>query len=270
MIELLMIRQAAVIIAGAISSYVDYKTGFIYDRITIPLIAFGIILNLLEQNYYGIGLGIAVFAIGYALYYTGKLGGGDVKLYTGIALAIPMLNGVFILRTAIFSALAGIVFLSTYYTIKYYRKGIDWKLNKEGTKKGILLAMIAVAYYVALSGLPFVNSTLIPLIVIPLLFGSLFVALEKGIKKEFFLKKIKIGEMEEEEIPALEFMNEKEKEQINSAFKGVLGEKEKKELQEKGVKEILVYRNLPRFGPFIFLGICLALVLPQLIPMGWL
>ena len=118
MFDLLLAREAAVIAACAAGAYTDWKTGFIYDWITIPLIIFGVAVNILTGNYYGLALGAAVFAIGYALYYTGKLGGGDVKIYSGIALALPELGGgVFVLSVALYSALCAIVFISTYYTI---------------------------------------------------------------------------------------------------------------------------------------------------------
>ena len=130
--EILLIRQAAVAIASAIGSYTDYKTGYIYDWITYPLIALGIILNLYEQEYTGLVIGAAVYALGWAVYNYGKLGGGDVKLYTGIALALPYYNGTpFIIPAVLFSSLSGLVFISAYYTIKYFRKAISSLLKSQ-------------------------------------------------------------------------------------------------------------------------------------------
>ncbi len=263
--ELLLIRQAAVLIASAAGSYTDHKTGFIYDWITLPLIAFGIMLNLFEQQYDAFIAAGIVFAVGYALYYAGKLGGGDVKLYTGIALALPSFGGsTYVLQVILWSALSAVIFLSTYYSVKYARKGIDWELNKPGIMKAILFLVIIAAYIWMVLGTGLVGIEYAAVIALPLCFGIVFIALEKGIKKEFFLKKVKLKELEEDEIIALEFMSEEEKKKIGAMLKGIIDESMRKELEKKGVTEILVYRDLPRFGVFIFIGALLAMLLPDI------
>ncbi|MFH1391280.1 MAG: A24 family peptidase [Candidatus Diapherotrites archaeon] len=263
--ELILLRQLAILLAAGVGGYVDFKTGYIYDWITIPLIVFGLFMNLIEQEFLGIGLGLLVFGIGYALYYTGKIGGGDVKLYTGIALALPFFNNsVFIIQAVLLSALTSIIFLSTYYMIKYFRKGINFQYNKQGIMRALGFLVILIVYLFVLSKTGFVSINYLLMFGLPLSFGLLFIAFEKGIRKEFFLKKIKLKDIEEDEIIAFDFMSEKEREKFGKGFKGVYGEKEKKELEKKGIKEIFVYRNLPRFGVFIFLGVLLAFAFPEL------
>jgi len=263
MIELVLVRQIAVLVASIAGSYTDLRTGYIFDWVTLPLIAFGVIANIATGEITGIGIGVAVFAIGYLLYYTGKIGGGDVKLYTGIALAMPFHNGtVFILPLVAFSAISAIVFLSTYYLIKYYRKGIDFKYNKEGIMKAALFFVFIIIYFGMLFGTGIISQYYLSVFMAPLLFGVAFFAFEKGIKKEFFLKEIKTSELEEDEVLALEFVSEKEKEIIGK-FRGVIGEKEKETLMKGGIKKILVYRNLPRFGVFIFAGVIISILFPN-------
>tara|TARA_Y100000310_G_scaffold345864_1_gene471826 strand:- start:19065 stop:19883 length:819 start_codon:yes stop_codon:yes gene_type:complete len=263
--ELILLRQIAILLASGVGAYVDFKTGYIYDWITIPLIIFGLFVNILEQEFSGIGLGILVFGIGYVLYYTGKIGGGDVKLYTGIALALPFFNdSVFIIQAVLLSALTSIIFLSVYYMIKYFRKGIDFQYNKQGIMRALGFLVILIVYLFMLSTTGFVSDNYLLLFGTPLSFGVLFIAFEKGIRKEFFLKKINLKDIEEDEIIAFDFMSEKEREKLGKGFKGIYGEKEKKELEKKGIKEIFVYRDLPRFGVFVFLGVLLALVFPGL------
>ena len=46
MFDFFLVRGAAALIASAAGAYTDYKTGLIYDYITYPLIALGILLNL--------------------------------------------------------------------------------------------------------------------------------------------------------------------------------------------------------------------------------
>jgi len=262
--ELILLRQLIILIAGSAGAYIDFKTGYIYDWITLPLIGTGLLFNLVEQEFVGIGIAALVFVIGYVLYYAGKIGGGDVKLYTGIAMALPFFNGgIFILQVVILSALTAIIFLSSYYTIKYFRKGIDIGYNKQGIIKASGFLVILIIYFYMLSNTGFVSLRYLQMFGLPLVFGLLFVALEKGIRKEFFLKKIKLKDLEEDELIALDFMDKSEKEKISQGFKGVIGEKEKIRLAKKGIKELLVYRDLPRFGPFIFLGVLLVFIFPE-------
>ncbi len=263
MLDVLMLREASVLAASALGAYTDWKTGYIYDWITLPLIVIGLGLNAFEGNYAGIALGGAVFGVGYLLYYTGKLGGGDVKLYSGIALALPQFNGgVFVLSAILYSCLAAIIFISTYYSIKYFRKGIDWQFNMPGIFRVGACALMFGTYFYFLSRFGLLRPAIVMIFGALAFFGGIFLALEKGIRKGFFLKKIRLSEAEEDEVLAFEFMGREEREKIGMALKGVLGEKEKLALEGKGVREILVYRNLPRLGPFIFIGCSLALALP--------
>ncbi len=265
MLEIMVAREAAVMVASAAAAYTDLKTGHINDWITYPLIALGALLNIYEQQWAGILLGAAVFALGYVLYYTGKVGGGDVKLYSGIAFALPFYGrGIFVVPAALLAALLAVVFFSVYYISKYYRRGIDFGYNAAGIRRaGILLAVIIVYFFVARSS-GIVSPGYIAVIGLPMLLGVAFMALEKGIRKEFFVQRIKVRDMEEDELIALDFMEEDERKKIERKAKWVLGEKEKRALENAGVEEIAVYRNLPRFGPFIFIGVAVALAVPEI------
>jgi len=266
--ELIFLRIAATLIATAIATYTDIKTGYIYDKITYPLIAFGIIINLIEGEFTGILLGGAIFAIGYVLYITGKFGGGDVKLFAGIAMAMPFyMQEFFAVNVIIFSALTATVFYGAFYTIKYARKGIDLEYNKDGIINAIFAGVIIAAYFILLNSYRIIGEGYISIFALPVGFALVFMALEKGIRKEFFLKKIKLKEMEEDEIIAYDMMQEKER-KIFGEFKKVIEKKSIEKITKAGIKELLVYRNLPRFGPFIFAGTIIALLFPGLIFAG--
>ncbi len=273
---MIFLREAIVLIGTFIGAYTDYKTGFIYDKITYPMIAAGIILNLIEltkefsaEKFIELfSVGIIIFVLGYAVYWLGKIGGGDVKLFAGIALLIPFENGffplnIFVLNSLIWAGITSLLFYGTYFVLKYSRKGIDWKENSEGIKKAAGLGLLILFYFGAVyfAGM----EKLIALLALPMIVSLAFVALEKGIKKEFFLKKISIDEMEEDELIAVEFEKKEVLEKINLGLKGILGEKDKKTLKEKGITELLVFRDLPKFGPFIFVGAAINIFFPELI-----
>ena len=102
-------------------------------------------------------------------------------------------------------------------------------------------------------------------IIFPIGFGLIFLAFEAGIKKTFFAKKIPLKELEEDDIIATEFLTEETQKLLDRKFKKVLGKNEKKILEENNVKELWVFRDLPKFGPFIFAGTVVALLYPDVL-----
>ncbi len=260
------ISQGIVLIATGLSAYTDYKTGLIYDWITYPLIVIGILLRLWQQDWIGLGIGIATFALLYGLYYTGKLGGGDVKLFTGIALTYPFQqNQVFLLNVVFFAALSALLFYSFYYLyrIKKEKIQIDWNENKSQTRLAILLSafiFLFTAFLVYNNGISlYVGIGLIAVFWI----ASAYIAVETTAKKHFLLSHIQVDELEEDEIVATEFMDSKLLEQSGLNVKKIIGENEKTNLKNHGITQVPVYRNAPRFGPFIFIGTLLAITLPE-------
>ncbi|MBU2476172.1 prepilin peptidase, partial [Candidatus Micrarchaeota archaeon] len=231
---ILLLKQAVILIGSLIGAYTDFKTGYIYDKITYPMIAIGILLNLFElgkeisfENFMSLfSVGIIVFVLGYGMYWLGKIGGGDVKIFTAIALLIPFEEGIFplnifVLNALIWAGIASLVFYGVYYVIKYARKGINWKENQEGIKKAAGLGILILFYFFMIYS--FGLGKLILVLLIPLSISLVFIALEKGIKKEFFLKKISLQEMEEDEVIAVEFTPKETLEKLKLGFKGVLG-----------------------------------------------
>ena len=265
--ELLLLREVLVIAATAIAAWTDWKTGNIYDWLTYPLIAIGVVLNLIELNFLGLGLGAGVFAIGYLLYYTGRLGGGDVKLFAGITMALPFLQGkVYIIPVLLYSALIAVMFFSVYYTVKLARlKKLELKENAKGIFNAAIIAIALAAYFymVGSTGLFEMQSLLI--IGIPIAFALLFLAFEKSIRKNFFVKKIALSKLEEDELIAWEFLPEKLQKKLGLKAKRIIDKQLLQELKKEKLKEVLVYRDLPKFAPFILIGAILAILRPEII-----
>ena len=264
MIDLFLVRLAAVILASGIAAYTDYKTGLIYDYITYPLIGLGILLNLFDANpFYSLAVGAVVFAVGLLLYYLGKLGGGDVKLFTGLALTLPFYgSSVFVVSALFFAAVTAVVFFGLYYFLKYWRQGIDVKENLPGIKRASMLAAFVGVYFVFMHSLGWISQGFF-LMLIPLLIALLFLAFERGIRRHFFLKSVPLQELDQDELIAWEFLSDDLRQALDLKVKRIIGEKEKAKLKELGHREVLVYRELPRFGPFILAGVLLALLMPD-------
>ena len=265
--DFLIFREIAVVLAGVLGAWTDLKTGEIPDWITYPLIAFGIILGIIEANWIGLGIGALVFGIGYLLYYTGKIGGGDVKLFSGIAFALPFYIGViFILPVLLYSALTAVVFLSVFYTVKLVRlKKLDLKENRQGIFNAAIIGIALIAYFWIMLNSGFFQMQNALVLAIPMFFALIFMALEKSIRKNFFAKTVKIKDLEEDELIAWDFLPEKTKKLLDLKFKRIIDEKLKAELKKEKISEILVYRDLPRFAPFILAGIILTILRPELV-----
>ena len=93
----------------------------------------------------------------------------------------------------------------------------------------------------------------------------MFLAFEKSIRKNFFLKKIKLKDLEEDELIALEFLPEKLQKKLALKAKRIIDKKLIEEFKKEKITEVLVYRELPRFAPFILAGIILAIAKPELV-----
>ncbi len=265
MVETLILREAIAVIGSALAAKSDIKTGLIFDEVTYPMILLGALFNAAEFNLMAFLVAGTVFAAGYAMYVGGKIGGGDVKLFTGLALLVPFLgNNVFVVNVFVISGFAAIFYFSVYYLLKYAKKGINFEENKKSTKKAAVLALILAAYmYFGLSSGLF-SQKFAAIIGVFGFCAIIFVALEKGIKKEFFLKKIRLEELEEDDIIALEFLDEKTSKGLSLNFKGIVDQKTGQKLKELKQTHVSVYRNLPKFAPFVLLGVVAAIIFPDI------
>ena len=254
------------LVALAIASYTDTKKGLIFDWLTIPMILVGLTLNFIETEFLGIAVSAAVFFIGYLVYYAGKIGGGDVKLFTGASMLLPFFGGEpFVLSLAFVASITSVLALSVFFLAKYFRKGISFKENREGILKATLAAGIIAVYFGAMIGLGYLKPGTAIVLGIPTALGLVFVGLEKGLRKNFFLQKVKLGELEEDEIIATDFLEETTRKELNLRIKGVLGKKEIEKLKSIGVKEVPVYRSLPPFAPFAFIGAIAVFLKPGIL-----
>ncbi len=262
---LVLIQEAILLVGTALGAITDTRTGYIYDWITYPMIGLGVILALFQQQWNNLLFGAVIFAVLFIAYYFGKLGGGDVKLFVAIAFLNPQNELGFLLTTVFIAAMSAMVFYPVYYTIKYTRKGFSYEENKEGIQKALLFGGIIIAYFYFLTIFGRMGIASVEIIIVPLLFGLLFMALQKGITSNFFEKKITLKEITEEEVVA----EGKNSEKVVNLIKGkkLIGEKEVKLLAKNGIKTIYVLRGLPPFGPFILLGVLVAMFYPDFVMM---
>jgi Flp pilus assembly protein protease CpaA len=255
-----------VVIAGITATYTDWKTGYIYDWITYPLIVIGVILSLLTQQWIGLGLGALIYGIGIWAYKTGKIGGGDIKLLAGISLVQPIFGGmVFVLSVLVVATIAASIGLSVWYVGNFLltRPTIKWNTKR---KKHALLFLTGITAYMFWA---FNYSAMPPAMArvfgTALFFGIVFYGFEEEIREKMFLTRIPPEELEEDELLAEEHLTEEEKEKFGKEIPSLIEFSDKLKLKQMGFKTIPVYRNLPKFAPFLLIGILGTYLFPEII-----
>ncbi len=250
----------------AIASYTDLKERLIYDKLTYPSIALGFLFAVCDAvigDFTGIALAAAIFAFSYALYFAGKIGGGDVKLFVALALLIPRAgNKLLFIEMLLYAALLSSAAVSCYGLFRIVKERSFG--NKENIAKALLLASFLLVYLYIMLNLGAI--TLLGAIILgfPLVMSSIFLAFSKEINRKLFLEYVPVDELEEDEILAKEYASSKLLKLFGAKFKGIITEKDKERLKKAGINKVPVYRALPPFAPFMLAGLVLALIMPEL------
>lgn len=245
--DLFIVKIIIVLIATGIAALTDFKTGYIYDWITYPFIGLGVLISIIEGNFTsGLLFGAMVFIFGALLYYSGKLGGGDVKLFTGIPFYFPTYNGLpFILI---------VILCATFSALLFYGFDNIIYLSKKPPRNFVLNIFVAIAVAV-LVGMFFKRNIYIALFFFVISFLALITLMFKeNIVSARYKKEIKVSELLDDDLADLTVIGKGEMVPLD---KKLLEQIQKKLKQDD---KITVYRDMPVFGPFIFLGTIIAFI----------
>lgn len=274
---LLIIKIIIILVATAIAAYTDHKTSYIYNWLTFPLIVIGLILTALESfvltNPLGyiyflkvILIAIIIYLLGYIFYYFGKLGGGDIKIFIGIHLVLPYYaSQLTILWLLIFSSLLAVMFVSLKYLIKLYTilKWKAWKkilLKKKFQIFKVIILFVAFVFVIGYSIKTLQLPKLYFLLLVPIILGLKTMIFEEEIRKHIYLKRKEIKDLEDGDVLAIDFIPKAMLLKLNLGKREVLEEKDIIKIKKLNLKTLPIYDNLPRFGPFILLGMIVFLV----------
>lgn len=263
-----IIRIILLLVAVALAAYTDYKTGYIYDWISLPLIAIGLIINIFTYPFKTlipiILIAVGIYLFGYFAYYFGKIGGGDIKLFIGIHLILPYLNNqLFIFWVIIVSSLLSVMFVSISYAIKLNKK---IKINKRLLKKKkskifksmilFLVFLVFVIFATSTGDMPTIVYITIP----PMFFGSIIIIFEDEIKRHIYLKQKPISKLEEGDVFASEFAKKELITKLKLGKRTVLEKEDISRAKSLKLKALPIFDNLPRFGIYILFGVLCVLI----------
>ncbi len=227
-----------------IAAYTDYKSGYIYDYITYPMILMGIILSIIDNTILSSLLtALTIFAVGYPIYNLGKIGGGDIKLFMGIGALLPLYSGhILILFVVLFSSVIGAMFygIKTIFIISRNRP------------KGYIFVKIISILISCLFAYAF-NKLYISIIAFIFCYVCIFNIFYKNHIESSYIKEIKLEELLEDDIADLSFMSKAKSVPLDKDLYTEI-----KSTYPKDFK-IKVYRDLPIFGPSIFVSVIICL-----------
>ena len=289
-----LIRVAVALLGTGAAAYQDAKTSFIDDKLTVSMIALGTLFNVLMFDWdfalYSIGITAVIFAIGYVLYRTGQLGGGDVLLFCGLQALLPYYPSEAMAQVLSSFGLAAQqviffepilpFFVSIYLACSFLGMALSgyiyaWKLYKKtGFRKlqpnfmlgGATFATAAfILYWFAFEfGIALQKTALVAAFLAPAVFLVIF---KKDVSEKVALRWIGRKEFEDEDIISIELLPAKIVQKYG--IERVLTTEQRKILEkveaEEGIHKFPVQKDLPRFGPYILAGLIVCLLVPDLL-----
>ncbi len=289
-LNLEFLRVLAAVLGTAFAAYEDWKTSFINDKLMFTMIAAGILLNLLSGDLnliaYALGGAAIIFAIGWLLYRTGQLGGGDVLLFVGLHLLVPTipLQTINTLQNALglqwlasvpqIVALIGLPFFlsvllaasvfammgtAAFYAKQLFKRGFAPKPN---LFLAIPFLFFALVFFFFLSSAYSLSQIQTAFFALLFLSGGFIAVFKKQIEDEVVIREIPIKEIEDEDVLAIEKMDAAlvKKYGLEKVLTKEQVQRLKKIQKEKGIKKFPVFKLLPRFGPYVFWGMLACLV----------
>jgi len=275
-----VINLAILVIGTGIAAYTDYKTGIVPDKLSHFMIASGAILAPIVYSdlIFVYGVAAAVFGLGFFLYSFGQIGGGDVKLFTAIALLVPYYPEVmrplaeyigvnpvdpvypFVGSIFILAGLIGPMFavsIKSHYRI-FKNKGKIENFSKKFSK-GLILALVILPFLVLWVYL----TPAFLVLFIPMGITLSLIPFKDDMVRIFYSVEKPIAELNDDDVLALEGIEEQKKQDLGlwrKTFTPPELEKIKKRAEEKNYEKVLVCEDLPKFVPYIFIALLISLI----------
>ncbi|MBI5036018.1 prepilin peptidase [Candidatus Micrarchaeota archaeon] len=259
--DFILARVVVSVLVAAYLAWEDAKTSFMNERLLLVFVASGAFVDLvfLPQDSWLVVFGVAaaIAAIGFISYKAGQFGGGDVLILLGLHLWLPFSPFVavpwpFILSVFVASAAMGSIASAVLYA---------WKLRKEKLpKRKRLLFGLLVVLSLAFLLLPF---GLFGVLFYALAVSSSFYFVFRGeLLEKVIIQQVKLKDIEDEDVLAMEQIAQSKVKRfsLEKVLTASALQKLKKYARSSRKTTVPIYKNLPRFGPYILAGLlaCLA------------
>ncbi|MBI1973384.1 prepilin peptidase [Candidatus Micrarchaeota archaeon] len=272
-----MVVGIALAIGGtAYSAWTDIRTGYVEDWLSHAMIVAGIVLVLFtlpttDAAAWTLAIGGMVFAAGFAAYSFGQMGGGDVKLFTAIALLVPQqpqlsqlfgiqpaaaiypfIVSVFVLSGIIYMYVIPLEFLRRIFSKRNLVGGFRKKIQK-GIIYAFLLAPVFVFWAHISAGFLF--------LAFPMAATMMLAPFKDDAVRLFFAKPKLVSRLDDEDVLALEAMRPHVKKKLGlwrKTFTMRELESIRKRARQHGIGKVMVCENLPKFVPYMFASLIIT------------
>jgi hypothetical protein len=280
-LEFLLLRLAAALAGTSVAAWQDARTSFIDDRVTGAMIALGGALCLIEVFgavqrgadltpwVWVAAVALAIAVVGFFAWRAGQFGGGDVLLFLGLHLLLPF-NPSAAARAAslypfVVSILVAASFFGAVWSAAWYAKrlreerALNWRKNACAAAAVVLSAAVFAWASFSLAQAAFFTA---------LFASAFFLSLYKReIYDRVVVKRLPLREVEDEDVLAVDKLPRRLA--AKYGIGRVLTKSEVAKLREVGRKEKIrlwpVCRDLPRFAPFVLLGLVASLLAGDLV-----
>lgn len=249
----------------AIGTYYDlFNNRNVPEKFLYAFLAAAFMFNVVFFDYdvfvYSVVLAFILFALGFAMYRLGQLGGADVYVVAALVLLLPInpsyltvpFNYPLIFSVLIFGGAAFAV-----YSIFYFAKILTEKKSKAKPRYEYLLMFLLYGVFAYLFfNAPFFSLAYFAIASVLLLSSIIFLVYREAIN-EAMMEQVLVKQLEPEDVLVKDRMDPRLR---NLSMGPVLGPKEIEALKKAGVKQVWVYANLPPFLPFLFVGLIAALL----------
>lgn len=260
----------AIIFTAAMAYYDLFNKKWVPNTLIYGFAACAVAINFVFYDsvltWSALALGLIIFALCYALYRAGQLGGADAYALGSIAAAVPYLPVPllsqqpsapypFILSMLVPTGIAFMLHMALRFVPYVARRLAAGKVRftLEKSAGPVLLAFAFTAFIYAISSLPLsfppAYFAILFFLAISLLFFSLFKSEIKGSMVEM----VGVKKLQEEDVLALEKMDKRLVARMR--LQALLTAKSIALLKKSKLKSAPVYTGMPFFLPYLFFGL---------------
>ncbi|MEW5996393.1 MAG: prepilin peptidase [Candidatus Micrarchaeota archaeon] len=249
----------------AIGTYYDlFNNRNVPEKFLYAFLAVAFLFNGVFFDYdvfiYAVVLAFILFALGFAMYRLGQIGGADVFIIAALVLLLPIhpsylmvpFNYPLIFSVLIFGGAAFAVYAIFYFAGILSKRKTKAKPNYIYLSLFLLYGLFAYMFFNA----PFFSMAYFAIASVLLLSSIIFLVYRDAIM-EAAMEQVVVKDLEPEDVLVKERMDAHMK---KMGIGNVLGPKDIEALKKSGTKSVWIYANLPPFLPFLFIGLILALV----------